>query len=284
MRSGVLCAALLALWTGGEARAQGINTNVALPVAEGELIWRSQLRFQRATDDPSPLDRERETVVAPQTLVFGVTPRLSVFSTAPILAHRELKSGGTKERDSALGDLRLLTRYMLFVDDYAPLSTRRVALLAGVKLPTGADRFGSPTFDPTLGLVATWASNRHQLDIDALATLGTKRHGFEAGDRFRYDVAYRYRLWPARFGGRLLQLNGLVELNGAWTGRAHEHGRRVRDSGGSILFVSPGVQLAALTWIAELSFQVPVLQNLHGDQLETDFVAVVSVRVPFSLD
>ena len=284
MRSGVLCSALLALWIGGEARAQGINTNVALPVAEGEVIWRSQLRFQRATDDPSPLDRELDRIIAPQTLVYGVTPRLSVFSTAPILAHRELESGGSKERDSALGDLRLLTRYMLFIDDYAPLSTRRVALLAGVKLPTGADRFGSPTFDPTLGLVATWASNRHELDIDTLATLGTKRHGFEAGDQFRYDVAYRYRLWPARFRGRLLQLNGLVELNGAWMDRAHEHDQRVEGSGGHILFVSPGLQLAAVRWIVEFSLQIPILQNLHGDQLEADFVAVMSVRVPFSLD
>ena len=283
MRSVLLCAAVLGLWIAGEARAQGINTNVALPVAEGELIWRSQLRFQRATDDPSPLDRELDRVVASQTLVFGATPRLSVFTTAPILVRQELESGGSEERDSALGDLRLLTRYMLFIDDYAPLSTRRVALLAGVKLPTGADRFGSPTFDPTLGLVATWTANRHELDLDALATLGTKRHGFEAGDRFRYDVAYRYRLWPARFGGRLLQLNGLVELNGTWVDRAHEHGRRVQNSGGNVLFVSPGLQLAAVRWIAELSLQIPLVQSLHGDQIETDFVAVVSVRVPFSL-
>ena len=172
----------------------------------------------------------------------------------------------------------------LLASDYAPLSTRRLALLAGVKLPTGADRFGSPTFDPTLGLVATWASNRHELDIDALATLGTKRHLFETGDQFRYDVAYRYRLWPARFGGRLLQLNGLVELNGAWMDRAHEHGRRVQNSGGHVLFVSPGLQLAAVRWIAELSLQIPLVQSLHGDQIETDFVAVVSGRIPFSLD
>ena len=184
-----------------------------------------------------------------------------------------------------MGDLRLLGRYMLFIDDYAPLSTRRAALLAGVELPTGADRFGTPTYDPILGGVATWASNRHELDLDALFTPGMKRHGFESGNRLRYDAAYRYRLWPARFEGRLLQFNGLLELNGIWMGRSRDHGGTVRDSGeGHVLFASPGLQLAAVRWIAELSLQIPVVQSLHGDQLETDFVAVVSVRVPFSLD
>ncbi len=74
MRPALVLAALVSL--AGVAWAQGINTNVALPVAEGEAIWRSQLRATVATDDPSPLDRELEVLVAPQTLVYGVTPPL----------------------------------------------------------------------------------------------------------------------------------------------------------------------------------------------------------------
>jgi hypothetical protein len=283
MTAGVLLIVLVGLLTSGEVLGQGINTNVALPVAEGEGIWRSQLRFRRATDDPSPLDRKLGSLVAPQTLVYGATARLSAFATVPILARKRLESGGSSDRDSAFGDLRLLARYMLFIDDYAPLSTRRAALLAGIKLPTGADRVGTPTYDPILGGVATWAANRNELDVDALMTLGTKRHGFESGSRLRYDIAYRLRLWPARFEGRLLQLNALLELNGIWMGRNRDHGSTVRDSGGHLLFASPGLQLAAVRWIAELSLQIPVVQSLHGDQLETDYIAVVSIRIPFSL-
>ncbi len=283
MRGPAACLALL-LCVPGIVGGQGINTNVALPVAEGEGIWRSQLRFTRATDDPSPLDRELEALVAPQTLVYGLTPQLSIFSTLPLLAHREIEVGSDRERDSAVGDLTLITRYMLFADDYAPLSTRRVALLAGLKLPTGADRFGTPTFDPILGGVATWAANRHQLDFDALFTLGTKRHGFESGHRVRYDVAYRYRVWPARFGRRLAQLNALLELNGTWADRLRAHGTRVRDSGGQVLLLSPGLQFVTINWIAELSVQLPVVQRLHGEQIESDVSVVLSARVPFSLD
>jgi hypothetical protein len=61
------------------------------------------------------------------------------------------------------------------------------------------------------------------------------------------------------------------------------NGSTVRGSGGNVLFLSPGVQLAMKRLILEASVQVPVLQDLNGPQLETDFVAVLSVRVPFEL-
>lgn len=274
---------LLTLALASSAGAQGINTNVALPVAQGEGIWRSQLRFAEASDDPSPADREVQTWVAPQTLVLGITPRLTAFATLPVLAYQRVESNsGTTHSDPAVGDLTLFGRYTLFWDDYAPLSTRRAALLAGVKFPTGADRFGTETFDPVLGGVATWAFDRHEIDLDALYTVSTERNGFWQGDRLRYDLAYRYRIWPRRFGKRLLQLNGLVELNGQWSDQNGEDGHIV-DSGGHVLFVAPGLQLTAKDWILEASVQVPVAQDLQGSQVEQDFVAVLSVRVPFAL-
>ena len=181
------------------------------------------------------------------------------------------------------GNHALLGRYTLWWDDYAPLSTRRAALLAGLKFPTGADRFGTETFDPILGGAATWAFDRHEIDLDALYTVSTERNGFRQGDRIRYDAAYRYRIWPQRFGRQLLQFNGLIELNGRWSDFDRHHGRSVVDSGGHVLFLAPGVQLAAKSWILEASIQVPIAQDLHGSQINQDFVAVLSVRIPFAL-
>ena len=284
MRSWLVLVSLGVLSIPGVGVAQGINTNVALAVAEDEGIFRSQLRYRRATDDPSAMGRELDALVAPQTLVYGVTPRLTAFATLPILAHRRLELGdGSVRRDKAVGDFRLLGRYTFFADDYAPLSTRRVAVLAGMKFPTGADRFGTPSFDPIFGAVGTWAANRHEFDLDALFTVTTERHDFEAGDEFRYDLAYRYRLWPERFGRRLLQLNGLLELNGRWMGKTRTNGITVEASGGNVLFLSPGAQFITKRFIVEASVQVPVWQDLNGPQLEDDFTAVLSVRIPFTL-
>ncbi len=266
------------------ALAQGINTNVALPVAKGEGIWRSQLRARVATDDPSSLDREIQALVAPQTLVYGITPRLTAFATLPLLARRRVETGSSSERTSpAIGDLTLLGRYTVLADDYAPLSTRRAAVIAGVKLPTGADRFGTPSYDPTLGAVGTWAANRHELDVDFLYTVGTKRRDFEAANRLRYNLAYRYRLWPRRFGRRLRQVSALLELNGRWAAHTRRDGRTIRDSGGQVVFLSPGLQYVTSRLIVEASLQLPVSQSLNGSQVETDFVGVLSVRVPFEL-
>ncbi len=276
--------ALLVLVAPGAAWPQGVNTNVALPVAKGEAILRSQLRFAHATHDPSSADREVRVLIAPQTLVLGVTPRLTAFASLPLLVQRRVESrSGTTRSDPAVGDFTLLSRFTLWRDDYAPLSTRRAALLAGVKFPTGADRFGTETFDPILGGVATWAFDRHEIDLDALYTVSTRRNGFRQGDAVRYDLAYRYRIWPRRFGRRLLQLNGLLELNGQWRDRDREDGHQRTSSGGRVLFLAPGLQLVSKRWILEASFQVPVAQNLHGAQVEQDFVAVLSVRIPFGL-
>jgi len=284
MRRWLHGAALAVLLLPGAALAQGINTNVALAVAEDEGIFRSQLRYRRATDDPAGTGRELDALVAPQTLVYGVAPEITVFATLPVLAHRRLEPGdGSVKRDSAVGDLRLLGRYTFYIDDYAPLSTRRVAVLAGLKFPTGGDGFGTPSFDPIFGAVGTWVAKRHEVDLDALYQVATTRHGFEAGDEVRYDLAYRYRLWPQRFGSRLIQLNGVLELNGRWRDRTQVEGSTIEASGGSLLLLSPGAQFIAKRFIVEASVQVPIWQDPNGPQLEDDFTAVLSVRIPFSL-
>ena len=38
-------------------QAAGINTNVALPVREGGYVYRTQIRYLSASDDPTALDR-----------------------------------------------------------------------------------------------------------------------------------------------------------------------------------------------------------------------------------
>lgn len=284
---GLRTLALLAVFASlppSPAAAQGINTNVALAVAEDEGILRSQLRYRRATDDPLGNGRQLDVVAAPQTLVYGVTPRITAFATLPIIVHRRLEAAdGSVRRDEGLGDLRLLGRVTFFVDDYAALSSRRLALLVGMKFPTGTGRFGTDSFDPIIGAVGTWAFNRHELDLDAIYAVTTKRRDFEAGDEFRYDLAYRYRLWPERFGRRLQQFNALLELNGRWTAKTRAEGMTVSDSGGNLLYLSPGAQFIAKRFIVEASVQIPVWQDRNGSQLEDDLIAVLSVRIPFTL-
>lgn len=81
----------------------------------------------------------------------------------------------------------------------------------------------------------------------------------------------------------MLQPNGLLELNGRRIGKTRTNGITEGASGGNLLFLSPGAQLITKRFIVEASVQVPVWQNLNGPQLEDDFTAVLSVRIPLTL-
>jgi len=55
----------------------------------------------------------------------------------------------------------------------------------------------------------------------------------------------------------------------------------VFSSGGHTLFLSPGIQSASQRMIFEFSFQYPILQELKGNQLETDYQLALSLRYNF---
>lgn len=76
----------------------------------------------------------------------------------------------------------------------------------------------------------------------------------------------KYRVHPVCHPGRDTFL--LLELNGRWQDQARVGGGVASDSGGHVLYVSPGVQfLLRRNLILEGEMQVPVLHELNGTQL-----------------
>ncbi len=56
----------------------------------------------------------------------------------------------------------------------------------------------------------------------------------------------------------------------------------MRDSGGQLLFISPGIQYLPIpNLILEGSVEVPILRDLNGRQLAPDWSAVVGIRYLF---
>ena len=53
------------------------------------------------------------------------------------------------------------------------------------------------------------------------------------------------------------------------------------NSGGYTLFLSPDLQVASKYADVEVSVQLPALQVLNGNQVETDVIVVSSLRVTF---
>lgn len=75
----------------------------------------------------------------------------------------------------------------------------------------------------------------------------------------------------------------ILELNGETTRRNEIDGVKVTDSGGTTLFLTPGLQgvigRTMLLW--EVAAQVPIVQELNRDQLRTDFRFLIGVRFLF---
>jgi hypothetical protein len=276
----------LASFTGaGGLWAAGINTNVALPVREGGFVYRTQVRFISASDDPSPMNRDIEAYVVPNVLVYGATSQTTLFGILPyILKSVERGSGGLREDDrtNGFGDLTFLLRQTVYARD-AVQRTSRLGLIGGLEIPVGSEGFSSHSTDFVLGGVYTLQTGRHEFDTDLLYKVNTEARDLDLGDEFRYDLAYGLRLfprqWPER--GTPSQLFAVIEANGRSIEKARLNGIELDDTGGTLVFLSPGIQWVSQRVIYEASLQVPLIQNLNGSQVETDFVATAGVRIQF---
>ena len=98
-----------------------------------------------------------------------------------------------------------------------------------------------------------------------------------------YDFAYQKRFWPWVLPERGLydQWNAVLEFNGIYTAKNKLAGNDVFASGGNTLFLSPGIQFASQRMVYEFSYQYPMLQDLHGDQVEIDYKLAFSLRYTF---
>ena len=281
----------------GSAWSAPITFNTALPVAEDEFIFRQQFVFDRSGDDPSGADRDREVFAAVSVLGYGVTSDLAIFGVLPYVDKSlEITSMGVRRtRDTrGIGDMTLFGRYTVFKDDI-PGRTFRIAPFFGIELPTGEDdetdglgrlpasvQAGSGSVDPFGGLVATYLSLDFEIDAQASYKINTEANNFEFGDVARLDASFQYRLWPRSLGSGVPGfLYGILEGNLIHQNKNRSNGAEDPNSGGTSLFLMPGLQYVTKRWIVEGGVQIPVVQDLNGTALEKDFIVRFGFRFNF---
>lgn len=296
-RPEVRLAFILALGGLSTAVAAPQTFNTALPVAEGEFVFREQFVYRKATDDPSPADRELQVLGGVSVLGYGVTGDFAVFGVLPYL-DKELDvntPGGRVTREtSGFADARLFGRYTVFRDD-APGRTFRIAPFLGVELPTGDDndsdslgtlpaplQLGSGSWDPFGGIVLTYQTLDFQIDAQASYKLNTEANSFEFGDEARLDASLQYRVWPRELeAGVPGFLYAVLEGNLLYADNNEINGVKDPDSGGTSFFLSPGIQYVTKRWIVEGIVQLPVAQDLNGAALEDDLIVRAGFRFNF---
>jgi hypothetical protein len=245
-------------------------------------------------------------------VAYGVADDLTVGLHLPYIyrqgireAHHEEGAGVAPEVEdhgapNGIGDLTLFGQYRFL---HRPGSGLHAALLLGLKAPTGVDdrrttegvRFetehqpGSGSWDPMLGLAVTRQMNRMSIDANLLYTLVTEgAQETDLGDAFLYNLALSWRLpepGHAHESGAPhshLALDLVLEANGESRAKQKIDGAKDPNSGGNLLYLSPGLRITAGGGLsAALSVGIPVWKDLNGEQSEPEYRTLLSVAAAF---
>lgn len=157
-----------------------------------------------------------------------------------------------------------------------------ISLIAGIKTPTGethkkdrdGDRFetelqpGSGSWDPLLGVA--WSSRFRMWSMDAnliytLTTEGSQET--ELGDSLTCNLSFARPIMGAdhHHGNSHASLSMVFEINGEWRDKTEISGETEDNSGGSLLYFSPGLSLNLSQWVFSASVGLPY-ENLNGTQ------------------
>lgn len=281
-----------------EVNAAPETFNTALPIGSGDFVFREQFVYRKASDDPSTADRNLETLSGVSVLGYGATSDLALFGVLPYLDKRLESTNSSGQHigrsTRGIGDIQLFGRYTIFQKDMLG-RTFRIAPFAGVEIPTGDDddrdsfgrlpatlQLGSGSWDPFGGVVASYQTLDYQVDAQVSYKANIAANGFEFGDEFRFDASLQYRLWPRELGSGVPGfLYGVLETNLLHQGKNKNGGIKDADSGGTTLFLSPGLQYVTKRWVLEAIVQVPVVQDLNGIALKDDYTVRAGFRVNF---
>ena len=214
-------------------------------------------------------------------------------SVGPAARSVEDQQGG----DSGLGDISLLARARIF-QHHTLATTTTVALMAGIKTPSGSTRgradngdylgahlqLGSGATDGLFGASMSHARGRWSVIANMLGALKGQGeagdHDYDYGDSINYDLTARFRVSPATLGAAAQLWFVSCGLAGEARGQETEAGSRIEDSGGHVLFVQPGLQLnLGGRWTLEFWAQVPVHHDLTGTQLGDSLKVAAALSV-----
>ncbi len=228
-------------------------------------------------------------------LGYGVLEDLDLYLSAPIVSKNSIEihdhaNLGKKERATGFGDMRLSGHYR-FWKKYV-----EAAVLAGIKFPTGlttakrksGDKFapelqpGTGSWDGQFGIAVSRSFKKRFSAATSFEYLlnGEGAQNQKAGDAFRYNVAGSYAI---RDLGTTPNLSVILELNNEWASKDHSREEdRVFDSGGTTIFLAPGVSVQLTRHISIFcSSPIPIYQNLGGEHEEKKFELIVGSSFSF---
>ena len=210
-------------------------------------------------------------------LAYGLTSRATVYLSVPLLIQRsyDIAHGGALQQRTTTrgaGDLLLGVQWGVLSGPGGALVAR-----AAVKSPTGNFRLintydrsiNEPTLQPGTGSVDFVAgadfSRQKVLGLDWTVSASYQSNTTNDLDyRFGNDAIASVGIGRSLFGG----LSGSLQVKGWHKGRSTFLGGRVPATGGTIVYVTPGLRVAAPANMSAYAFaQLPAYRFVNEAQL-----------------
>ena len=209
---------------------------------------------------------------------YGVTADWTVKAEIP-LVNKSLNAN----ESTGIGDAVLATKYR-FIRVDLPGQQYSTTALFQIKLPTGDDdrnpRLGSGSTDFLGGLLHGLESRRWYYNTAARYRLNTEGGGgLEKGDKVLLDIVGGVR--PVLTGYKEPDTVFFLELNFENSERDTLRGSAVADTGGWELFLSPGIFWTYRTYAVTAGVQIPIADNLNGNQATSDYRFQWSIKYQF---
>lgn len=237
--------------------------------AKGRITWREQARFERYELGNEEIDQ----FTIDTRLVYGVSKDVALTLNVPTVL-RDRENGF--DNQNGLGDTTLSLKWRFWQHDPGPIDTNRLALLAGVRLPTGTEGLSSDGWDPMLGLIFTRVSGRHGINaaVTYLVSTDGLSNPISAGtgtdDLLTLETSYLYRLAPSEYTS---------DTHASWYFTA-ESFVDYETNGDLAWRIAPGILYEARRFTVELSPIVPIVNEIDH-RADLDWGLAFGLRVLF---
>jgi hypothetical protein len=234
-------------------------------------------------------------------MAHALSDTWTIGADVPFIQNTNLREGsvdgGTPHVEdngdqSGLGDASVFAQWKFHSNQ---VSREFASLYLGVKLPTGYTNEkgsagdllepdhqpGSGSTDPFLGLAFSKSFGTSTLGSSVLYRFaGHGSQDSNLGDILRANVGIGWSSDQSTPEAPLWRW--MLEVNAQWQDRASIEGATDVNSGGSQIFLAPGMRVtwhSGISWFASIG--VPLAQNLYGVQSETYYRASTGVGVSF---
>ncbi|MFT4585632.1 MAG: hypothetical protein ACI8XZ_005406, partial [Gammaproteobacteria bacterium] len=238
-----------------------------------------------------------EIVSAAATVAYGVSENLDLSVRIPWIARNNIREGEIEDDEAevhghgdseGIGDLVVLGNYRIFAQEDAEF-----AMQGGFKMPTGKTRVsdrggrletefqpGSGSWDFLIGGALRQTFTHIGLHANLLYNATTEGgQDSELGDALFYNLAVVFS--PTKdhdHGGHEhssiideVAWDLMLEINGEQRWSDKVRGVNDANSGGNIIYLSPGIRASFRQLSAFFSFGYPLVDDSNGHQSDVDF-------------